>query len=273
MPDIDQQPSAIGSLLEPSVQPPEAFEEQLTKLDDFPKRRQMIFDRTQAAVLRAFPVSNATHELRVTDVRYSGPDHYTKAEWKKALLNNQTLSRKLSGNFELVDKATGKTLQKSGRKTLMNVPYLTDTGTFVRNGVEYGIPLQLRMRPGVYTHFTSDGYPEAQVNVKPGTGSGFRIHMDPESSIFFLTQGTRKVPLYPILQAMQVPDEAMEKKWGKDILQANRSQRVSPHAVRWINETVAKGQKYMAYAVGKAAEPEPQEEGDSVDEPVSTEAE
>ena len=267
MPDIPSNPSPLGSVLAPLPPSPKVFEEQLTRLDDFPKRRQMILDRVQASVLKAFPVENATHQLRVTDVHYTGPDHYTKAQWKKALLANQTLTRKLTGNFELVDKASGQVLQKSGRKTLMNVPYLTDTGTFVRNGIEYGIPLQLRMRPGVYAHFTADGYPEAQFNIKPGTGSGFRIYMDPESSVFYLTSGARKVPLYPVLQTMQVPDEELEKRWGKEIFQVNKAQRTSPHAIRWINETVIRGQRYLAKDALPEVEEDPgTDEGTTVDE-------
>jgi len=211
-------------------------EDQLIDLHDYPRHRQDIFDKTLKGVEAAFPKANTKHTLTVTDLHYDGPDHYSKEDYKNAILERRSMTRKLVGKYVLTDNATGKVISTSGRKTIMNVPYLTDQGTFLRNGTESVIPRQLRLQPGVYTHMTSDGYPEAQFNVKPGTGSGFRTYLDPETSVFYMTTRGRKIPLYPLMQALGVDDRSLQATWGDEIFKANQEMRTSSHAARWLNE-------------------------------------
>jgi DNA-directed RNA polymerase beta subunit len=243
----------------------------LTDFTDYPKIRKQLFDNVAQAVTEGFPVKNDKYTLKVTDVAYHGPERYSLSDHKKALLENRTLSRKLTGRYELVDNATGQVVQKSGRKTLMNVPYLTDTGTFVRNGSDLALAKQMRLVSGAYTRVTADGYPETQFNVKPRTGLGFRTYMEPETSVFYLTSAGRKVPLYPLLQAMQIPDEQLSAAWGKEILEKNKEAKTSPHAVRWIRQAAEEGRKYrMRQASAQPVEPveipETKEKPEDIDE-------
>lgn len=215
---------------------PGVREEDLLDLNDYAARRRLVFDKTLQAVQNLKPVSNEKHTLRITDVKYEKPKDFTKAEYKQAILEGRTLAHKITGRYELVDNATGQVINKTGKKTLLNVPYLTEFGTFVRNGIDVAVNNQMRLRPGVYTHLTADGYPEAQFNVKPGTGLAFRTWLDPETSVFYMTQQGRKVPLYPVMKAMGMSDERMRATWGEDVFKANKALDGSSHAQRWLNE-------------------------------------
>ena len=203
---------------------------------DYPKMRKLIFDSTQQALQQAFPISNDRYTLTLADVNYKGPEHYTKADEKKARLRGKSLTRRLTGAWIVTDNATGQVVSRSRPRTVVNVPYMTANGTFIRNGVEYTVSKQFRLRPGVYTRITDDGHPESQFNAQPRTGSSFRIFMDPASSVFYMKHKGNKVPLYPVLQAMGVNDDALKQRWSDSILQANRVMAHKPHATSWINK-------------------------------------
>lgn len=223
-----------GAGLPPGPEPV-VDETQLTELHNFTAMRQRMVDRALQAVKEGLPVSNATHELSVRDLK---PDNksYSTADVKRAILEGRTLATKISGIYELRNKATGELLAKTGRKTIINVPYLTGKGVYIRNGTAYTLTNQLRLRPGVYHLTTADGFPEAQFNAKQGTGGGFRTWFDPESSVFYLTVQNKKVPLYPVLKAMGVEDGKMQAAWGKEIHAKNAGMKISASATKWLNQ-------------------------------------
>ena len=103
----------------------------------------------------------------------------------------------------------------------MNVPYYTDRGTIINNGSEYTVANQLRLRPGVYTRVRRSGDVETQFNVRPGTGRGFRLRMEPSTGVVTVNVGHANMPLYPLLRALGVTDKQMIKAWGADVAYAN----------------------------------------------------
>jgi DNA-directed RNA polymerase beta subunit len=210
-------------------------EEDLVELHDYSRLRAMTRDRVLKAVTEGFPVSNATHELRVTDVKFAGPEVFSKADVKRAILEGRTLRTRLTGRWELRKKDTGELLASTGRKTLLGIPYLTDDGRYIRNGTAYSLQNQLRLRPGVYNLRSADGSPEAQFNAKQGSGGGFRTWLEPASSVFYLTVENKKVPLYPVLKEMGMDDDRLKTAWGEEIWKANAEHRVAASAVRWLN--------------------------------------
>lgn len=214
-------------------------EADLQDFNDYDALRTRVFTKAIDAVKSMRPVQNEKYTLRVSDVKYDSEKPFTRQDYKKAIQENRTLARKITGKYELLDNATGKVIGATSRKTIVNVPYMTEFGTFVRNGNDISIQNQMRLRAGVYTRFTSDGYPEAQFNAKPGTGPSVRTWMDPETSIFYLSMKGRNVPLYPIMKSMGVDDNHMKASWGEDIYKANATDKISGHAQRWLNEMKA----------------------------------
>jgi DNA-directed RNA polymerase beta subunit len=227
---------------------------------DYAAVRQRIFNKTLQSLQDSALWSNDQYTLTLENLKYQGPEKFSRKDEKKALLEDGSLTRKLRGNWILRDKA-GKVVQKSNLRTVMNVPYLTSRGTFLRDGTEYTIANQFRLVPNMYFRQTDDGMPEVHVNPKPGSGTAFRMFMDPDKGVFYMKHRGNKVPLYPVLRAMGKTDEEIGKAWGPNILERNQRMGKSPHAINWINR-IAKDPRY-----NPDIDPDPTEAVEEVDVP------
>jgi DNA-directed RNA polymerase beta subunit len=219
----------MSSLLPPPTSPvlsgvqpikPVEPEQKRRAFGDSAAARQAVFDQTLAAAESIKPRTNARHTLELADVDYTGPDRYTLAQQKAAILEGRSLGRKLRGVWRLRDNATGDVLDEKPA-TLATVPYMTDRGTFINNGVEYTVSNQMRLRPGVFSRVKNNGEIEAHVNVLPGEGRSHRYHLDPAKSVFYANIDQAKIPLLPLLRAMGADDKQLREAWGPDILAAN----------------------------------------------------
>ena len=132
---------------------------------DFTALRKDIFDQALKAVGESFPVENDNYALTLEGVEYDGGvPEYSKRDQKAAVYNGKSLSASIRGRWALTDKATGKVVSKSSLRKLMDVPYLTERGTFIRNGSEVTLPIQMRLVPGVYAVMGENGEAKAQIN-------------------------------------------------------------------------------------------------------------
>jgi len=202
--------------LSPQNNEPRAF-------GDVPALRDSIFNQTLQNASQISPVENDLYSLSIADVGYEGPERFSKAEHKKAVLRHESLARKLRGTWTLTDKKSGQPVAQR-RATIANVPYLTDSGTFVNNGVEYTLAHQMRLRPGIYTREKENGELEAHVNVLPGKGRMHRYYLDPKSGVFKINIGQAQIPLMPLLKTLGVSDKAVREAWGNDIAAVNMQQ-------------------------------------------------
>ncbi|KKN22198.1 hypothetical protein LCGC14_0917720, partial [marine sediment metagenome] len=210
----------------PLEQPPT-----MREFGDVPATRQLIFDNVLAAFKDRYPVSNERYTLELADLKYRAPKDFNPADQKKAIMRGRTLGWNMTGQWRLVDNATSKVVDKMKSQLVMQVPYLTDRGTFIFNGNEYTVASQMRLRPGVYSRVKENGLIEAHFNVKGGTGPSFRVHMEPETGIFRMHVGQANLKLYPILRSMGFTDKALLSAWGRDLLHANVA-AADPRAVQ-----------------------------------------
>jgi len=190
--------------------------------DNFPKHRQMIFDKAKGALESQFPQTYGGVRVELHDTHYVDPEEYSIAEQKSALMGNKFLHRRLRGTFKLFDEKNNIQIDELPNTTLMRVPYLTERGTFISGGNELTHIAQSRLRSGVYTRRKDTGEVEAHFNSKRGTGRAFRIHMDPESGVMKLDVGQSSLRLYSLLKDIGVPDDKIEKSWGPELLAKNR---------------------------------------------------
>jgi DNA-directed RNA polymerase subunit beta len=182
--------------------------------------RQGIFDGVVQQARSIKPIQNDLYTLSLHDVDYEGPESFTKKDHKQAILSHTSLSRKLRGTWQLTDNATGKAIANK-RATIANVPYLTEAGTFVNNGVEYTLAHQMRLRAGVYTREKDNGELEAHVNVLPGKGRMHRYFLDPKTGVFKINIGQANIPLMPALKAMGVSEQDIRSAWGNELTAVN----------------------------------------------------
>ena len=185
------------SLLEAAPPPaPKPFDPDtdLRDFGDHKTTRRWIYDKVFAAARGIKPEENATHALRLTNVRWGDPDVFARAAHKQALLAGGSLARRLHGTWELVDRASGKVVDKRDH-VIARVPHLTDHGTFVNNGNEYTLNHQQRLLPGVFVRRKDNGELEAHANVLPGKGVSHRYFLDPEKNHFKINIGQAEMPL------------------------------------------------------------------------------
>ena len=182
--------------------------------------RDNIFNGVVREAQNIKPIQNDLYTLSLQDVRYEGPEAFSKRDHKNAVLSHGSLARKLRGTWTLVDNASGKPIAER-RATIANVPYLTHAGTFVNNGVEYTLSHQMRLRPGVYTREKDNGELEAHVNVLPGKGRMHRYFLDPKTGVFKINIGQAQIPLMPLLKTMGVPEQEIRKAWGNELAAVN----------------------------------------------------
>ncbi len=193
----------------------------LRDFDDFPAARKAIFDGVHGAFKKVFPQSYGGVRMELHDLGYEDPEEFSIADQKKALLTDKFLSRRLRGTLHLYDDTTNELLDKKPM-TLAQVPWLTDRGTFIHGGNEYTSMMQSRLQPGAYTRRQSNGGLETQFNVRSGTGTAFRVSMEPETSQYKLRVQQANLHLYSLLHDIGIPDSHLEKSWGPEVLKSNQ---------------------------------------------------
>ena len=192
------------------------------RMDDYPKIRKVLFNNVKNAVQQRFPLYNERYTLAIEDVDYDDPEEIDLAKQKQAILDGTSCTRRLRGRWVLRDAATDKEVSRTRRMTLMQVPYITDRGTFIRNGHEYAFSNIMRMEPGVYTKQRDDEI-SAQFNIKKGTGAGFNMFLQPNTGIFKIQRETTSVPAYTVLRDMGVTDDQMKSAWGQELFDKNKA--------------------------------------------------
>lgn len=202
--------------------------------------RARLYDNVLKAASSIEPVANDRYTLRLTNVNYKDPETFTHKERKRALLTGQTLSRRLQGTWELLDNATQQPVA-SRNQVIAHVPYVTDDGTMVTRGNEYGMAHQMRLLAGAFTRKKNNGELEAHLNFLPGKGRSHRIFLDPKTGTFKLNVLQANIPLTPLLKALGANDTMLRSEWGNEIFQANVPKDEMP-ALRKLYERVVRKQ-------------------------------
>ena len=203
--------------------PKDVFPEgvKLREWEDMDGLRANIFDGTKKTVAEQFPLRYGGVRLELHDLDYDSQEPIPISKQKDALMSDRYLTRRLQGTYRLFDDTTGEKLDEQWG-TVMRVPYLTDRGTFVHGGNEYSCVSQMRLLPGIYARRKASGEVENHFNARRGSGSSFRIRLEPETGLFKMDLGQSSLRLYSLLHDVGVSDEQLEKSWGKDLLETNR---------------------------------------------------
>lgn len=161
----------------------------------------------------------------------------------KARLQGKTWAAPVLGNIKVTDK-DGKVLVEK-RLQVAKLPKLTRHFTYIVGGQEKTVANQWRLRPGPYVKATErEGEYEAQIQL--AKGKSFDIQSDPDSGYMHIKMGTRKVPLYSVLKAYGVSDDAMKKAWGEEnfkasVAKSNVEKDLKSLHMAWKREGVPSG--------------------------------
>jgi len=208
-------------------------------MGDINATRTAIFDNALNEMKQFQPLSNVRYTLEVADPKYTGPEGYTKADEKRAILEGRSLGRRLQGTVRLRTNDAAKQVVDQRRITLANVPYITPRGTFILNGNEYGLSHQMRLRPGIFTRIKESGELESHVNV--ARGFGHRYFLDPETGVFRAQFGQARMPLMSILKALGATDKQLREAWGNELFVANAA-KDDPKTLRKLYKKLTRRQ-------------------------------
>lgn len=188
--------------------------------EDFGAHRSMIFKDAKDALESQFPKEYNGKRMEISDLHYDDPESYDIHTQKTALHNEGFIGRRLRGTVKLTDVNTGEVLDEK-KLTFMKLPYLTNRGTFIKDGNEWGSIAQTRLLPGAYARRQSNGDLEMQFNVRPGTGGTFRVNFNPESAQYKMNIGGSELHLYSLMKDIGVSDDDMRGMWGDEVFQVN----------------------------------------------------
>jgi len=180
-----------------------------------------IADNTKAAIMGQFPIEGKLNVLEISNIdipefKYNMDDEY------EARYNSTTLNTPVYADMVLRTKE-GQIINEKKKHKILDLPTLTDRGTFLVNGNEYTVAMQNRVRPGIYPIMKQTGEVHATINAAKGLPEKADLAIDPKTGIFKFIMGQSEMKLYPIAKALGISDEDMEKSWGSDILTQNRT--------------------------------------------------
>ena len=185
--------------------------------------RGLIYHRVRDEYLNKFPLQNDKVRIDLLNADYDEKKLRPSLEDEEdAIMKGGRLVAPLRGTVRLTDKLTGKPLDER-EVVLANVPAMTDQGHFVMGGIPYAVSNQSRLKPGFYARQKENGELEAHANIRPGTGASMRLSMEPDTGVYRVSVGKANIKLYPVLNALGVPDEKLKEQWGEDVLKQNQN--------------------------------------------------
>lgn len=180
---------------------------------------ELLKDRVAKTVGDLFPVVGKKHALELKEVQIKDDLSIDDIRsQKKAKLGGRTWAVPVEAKVALKDVTTGKTVDEQTLR-LFSLPKTTRRHSQIVDGQEYQIDNQWRLKSGVYARVKENGELESSFNL--AKGRGFSIGFDPKGRQFNVQYGTSNIPLQPLMRELGVPQEEIEKRWGKHIAQAN----------------------------------------------------
>jgi DNA-directed RNA polymerase beta subunit len=173
----------------------------------------------QDSIKKSFPQVGDKHILDLEEIEI--PDKQSSADYtsqKKAKMGGRTWGVPVQATLVLKDAKTGKVIDRKKRK-IATLPKVTNRYSYIVEGSEFQVDGQFRLRPGVFTKVKANGELDSFFNVK---GRPLHVGFDPKARKFQVQIGGAKPSLYPIMKAMGVSDDTLERQWGKEILEANK---------------------------------------------------
>jgi len=187
-------------------------------LEDHDFTRESINNGVKDALSSLPPVENERFKITLSNVKFKGPSSFNKEEQKEALMKQTSLHTKLYGTWQMHDKNTGAVVDKQ-EALLAHIPYFTERGTFIRNGNEYSLAHQSRLRSGVYSLRKQNGELQSQFNAE--SGRGFKLVMDPTNGKFNIQLGGAKLSMMPILHELGLQPDQIQQSIGKELYARN----------------------------------------------------
>lgn len=197
------------------------------------------------AISSFFPYENKFRKLELHNIEIDdklSPNDIKSQEAAK--LKGRTWGIPVYGDISLIDKETGKTIDRKKIK-LLTLPKLTPRYGYIVGGHEWQPGYLWKLKSGVYATIRDNGVLNAEFNLAKPFARENRINVpfDPESRKLNLNYATSNVPLYSVLKTLGVSDAEMKKAWGEDIYKANVSKNPEKDVLKLYSKIAQRGYK------------------------------
>ncbi len=173
-------------------------------------------------------IEGKTTKLKVNNVWVDKKMDNADIEKQQDIRNsNKIWADDLRADVELVDKETGKTIDRVKNLKVSTIPKITDRMSYSIKGNEYQFTKQARLKPGVYTKRQKNGEISSFFNVDKsvdfdrGYNNNFKINFNPEKKSFTMTYGTKNIPLINALRVIGASEGEIKGNLGKEVYDAN----------------------------------------------------
>jgi DNA-directed RNA polymerase subunit beta' len=199
--------------------------------------------KLQAHLRELFPIEGKKNRLELTALEIkddSDMGDYTSQ--KAARMDGKTWSVPVIGTFVLKGEG-GKVLNRA-KMRIIDLPALTNRGSYIVGGSEYMFPTQKRLRSGPYVRTGQNN--ELRTFFNMAKGRNFHLGIHPEKGhLQFQIDTSKNIPLYPLLRALGVSDEKMIQSWGREAFAQNvvRDSGRETKALKTIFEKMSYGEE------------------------------
>lgn len=196
-------------------------------------------ERALAAIGKQFPIDGRVQSLELERLEVQDNRHPDDIrEQQKAKVNGETWGVPVVAHLVLRNKETGKEVRAKTR--IAELPKITNRYSQIVNGQEYQVDNQWQLKPGAYVRRRNTG--QIETRFQSAQKPSFDVTFDDVSKEFRMEYGKAKLPLYPIMKAMGVGDQELEKAWGKEILAANKQAKKSAGTVEQFYRTTRRSE-------------------------------
>ena len=166
-----------------------------------------------------FPVEGKVHKLVLKGLEIRDNADIGDYDGQRAArMDGRSWSIPILAQLEL-QTLDGKVVDRA-RVKLVDLPHVTNRGSYIVHGTEYMFPTQKRLRSGPYVRLGEND--ELRTFFNLAKGRNFHLGIHPQKGHFqFQIESSKNIPLYPLLTALGVGDEAMIGAWGRDVWKAN----------------------------------------------------
>jgi DNA-directed RNA polymerase beta subunit/DNA-directed RNA polymerase beta' subunit len=179
------------------------------------KMNKTLQDKTVEFIKSFFPIKGNKHTLKLDKIKIDMDDIKSLHSFKAAKVSGKSLGMRIYGDLTLIDNDSGSVLNKEQNWFLMSVPLMSPHGSFLVDGTDYNIPVQLRLKAGVYHRIKPTGVGEARFNLSQGLN--FRINVDLMKKRLYITMGQKTIDLVNFLKGLDVSEAKMKEAWGSDL--------------------------------------------------------
>jgi len=202
---------------------------------------QEVYDRVKQALEEIFPFEGLHRKLILHSINIDDKISSDDIEGQyNAKIGGKSWDVPVYADISLVDKETNKTIDRERKVRLLSLPKITNRFSYIVDGSEYQVPLQMRLKPGVYTRKKGNGLYEGWFKTKTNV---FSIYFNPETrKLTFGHKDTKAIPLYSILKKFGYSDEKLREAWGEEVYNTNKKANIDL-GVQKLHKTIT-GEEY-----------------------------